>query len=92
MFLRRIASESSLHCGGCSFRGRSHASATPRAASDVVLHPLARPRRLRRLPRETFDFLHDKRSVRPIDLQQVLGLAVLHDPPHFQEDDPIEIP
>ena len=49
------------------------------------------PRRLGRVPRETFDFLHDKRSVGPIDLQQALGLAVLHDLSPFQEHDAIEI-
>ena len=44
------------------------------------------------MPGETFDFLHDKRSVRPVDLQESLGFAVLHDLSPFQEDDPIEIP
>jgi hypothetical protein len=49
------------------------------------------PRRLGRVPRETFDFLHDERSIWPIDLQQALGLAVLHDLSPFQQHDAIEI-
>jgi hypothetical protein len=44
------------------------------------------------LPRETLDFLHDKRSVRSIRLQQALGLAVLHDLSILQDDDPVKIP
>jgi hypothetical protein len=48
--------------------------------------------RLSCLPRETFDFLHDERSVRPIHLQQALGLAVLHNLSILQDKDSIKIP
>ena len=47
--------------------------------------------RSRSLPGETFDFLHDKRSIRPVHLQQGLWFAILHDRAASQDDDPIEV-
>ena len=60
----------------------------PAVASSITLRIADRSRSL---PGETFDFLHDKRSIRPVHLQQVLRFAILHDRAASQDDDPIEI-
>jgi hypothetical protein len=60
----------------------------PAAASSTTLRSADRSRSL---PGETFDFLHDKRPIRPVHLQQVLRLAILHNRAASKDDDPIEI-
>jgi hypothetical protein len=64
---------------------------SPRLPQYHATEPGAARGRLRRLPRETFDFLGDKRSVRAVHLQEALGFTVLYDLSPFQEGDPIEI-
>ena len=60
----------------------------PAVASSITLRGAGRSRSL---PGETFDFLHDKRSIRPVHLQQGLWFAILHDRAVSHDDDPIEI-
>ena len=76
--------------GGPGAAADPPSAAQPADPSD--LRAASERRRSRRFPRETFNFLHDKSSVRPVDLQQMLGFAVLHDLSRFQENDPIKIP
>ena len=69
-------------------RGGPGAAADPPSAAQPAdpsdLRAASERRRSRRFPRETFDFLHDKSSVRPVDLQQALGFAVLQIFPLFK--------
>ena len=60
----------------------------PAVASSITLR---RADRSRSVPGQTFDFLHNKRSIRPVHLQQGLRFAILHDRAASQDDDPIEI-
>ena len=57
-------------------------------ASSITLRSADRSRGL---PGETFDFLHHKRSIWPVHLQQVLWFAILNDRAASQDDEPIEI-
>ena len=76
-------------------RAARRAADPPSAAQPAdpsALRAASQRRRSRRFPRETFDFLHDKSSVRPVHLQQVLGLAVLHNLSVLQDNDPVKTP
>ena len=60
----------------------------PAVTSSITLRSADRSRSL---PGQTFDFLHDKRSIRPVHLQQGLWFAILHDRAASEDDDPIEV-